>query len=225
MPNLTADELRKAFRAIPKEQRDAHQPFAIRVWRALSWLERAEQAGEVEDQFIASWISFNALYGRLDNENRAWGDREAMGAFLSAIWNLDDEGQIRRVLCRRQLPVLKLVETKYLYDKFWLAPGDNYDHELHQIIRDLLPRFGKSNMLCVLRALFDRLYVMRNQVFHGASTKGSNLNRRTLTQSAAMLGEILPVMIGIMIEYGIEKDWGGVCFPPMDATKLERGIR
>ena len=215
MPGPTADELRKTFRAIPKETRDAHQPFAIRVWRAMSWLERAEQATEVEDRFIAVWIAFNALYGRLDDSHRAWGDREAMGTFLSAIWNLDTEGKIRRVLGRRQLAVLKLVETKYLYDKFWSDPGSNHDHCLHKTVRDFLPRFGTHRMLPVLRTLFDRLYVMRNQVFHGASTKGSKLNRRTLIQSTGLLHELLPVMVEIMITSGIEQDWGEVCFPPV----------
>lgn len=215
MPKPTAEALRTAFRAIPKDQRDARQPFAIRLWRAMSWLERAEQAREVEDQFIALWIAFNALYGRLDDQQRAWGDREAMGTFLTAIWDLDSEGQLRRILGKRQLGVLRLIENRYLYDRFWRSPGANHEHQLHRMVRDFLPRFGTHRMLPVLRTLFDRLYVMRNQVFHGASTQGSRLNRRTLTQSAGLLAEILPVMIGIMLARGIEQDWGQVCFPPV----------
>ena len=59
----TAIELRAAFRKLPKEDREANQGFAIRVWRALSWLERAEamEAGDYEGRFISSWIGFNAL--------------------------------------------------------------------------------------------------------------------------------------------------------------------
>jgi hypothetical protein len=33
-------------------------------------------------------------------------------------------------------------------------------------------------------------------------------------KSAALLGEILPVMIEILLTKGIEHDWGEVCFPP-----------
>ncbi|HKQ50450.1 MAG TPA: hypothetical protein VJZ71_20425 [Phycisphaerae bacterium] len=62
--------------------------------------------------------------------------------------------------------------------------------------------------------LFDRLYVMRNQVFHGASTKGSKLNRRALQASATVLMDLLPVFLEIMIDVGIDSDWGAVCFPP-----------
>ncbi len=215
MADGIAQELRKRFRSIPPEQRDQRQSFAVRVWRALSWLERAEEAGDVEDQFIASWIGFNALYGRLDDQNRSWGDREAWGTFLSAIWNLDGEGQLKRLMCKRQLPILRLIETKWLSSEFWLDPEHDNDHALYQQIRDLLPRFGKPNMLPVLRALFDRLYIMRLQVFHGASTKGSSLNRRTLSSCAALLSEFLPAFIGIMLQRGLEMDWGRLCFPPL----------
>jgi hypothetical protein len=180
----------------------------------MSWLERAEQAQEVEDRFIALWIAFNALYGRLDDCNRAWGDREAMGTFLSIIWDMD-AGRIRRILGKRQLMVLKLIETRYLYHEFWSSPGSNHEHKLRETVRDFLPRFGTHRMLPVFRTLFDRLYVMRNQVFHGASTKGSHLNRRTLTQSTGLLADLLPAMVEIMIDNGAEQDWGKICFPPV----------
>ncbi len=210
-----AEELRKAFRAIPKEQRDTHQSFAIRVWRAMSWLERVEQATDIEDRFIRSWIGLNALYGRLDDDRRAWGDHEALGAFLSLVWRLDDEGLIQHVLCSRQLDVLRLIENRFLYDKFWLAPDHDHGHDMHRIVREMMPRFGTQRMLPILQVLLDRLYVMRNQVFHGASTKGSSLNRRTLIQSADLLGRLLPVMITVMIRHGIQEDWGEICFPPV----------
>lgn len=215
MASPTAQDLRSAFRAIPREHRDAHQSFSIRVWRALSWLERVEQATEIEDQFIASWIAFNALYGRLDENNRAWGDREAMGTFLATVWRLDSEEHLRRFLGRRQVAVLRLVESKYLYERFWLEPGRNHDHTLHEAVRGLMLRFGRMHMLPVLQALFDRLYVMRNQVFHGASTKGSRLNRRTLASTSALLREALPLLIGIMIEHGLTAEWGSVTYPPI----------
>ena len=38
----SAAEMREQFKAIPKDLRDANQAFSIRIWRGLSWLERAE---------------------------------------------------------------------------------------------------------------------------------------------------------------------------------------
>ena len=68
-------------------------------------------------------------------------------------------------------------------------------------------------MLPFLQLLFERLYVMRLQVFHGASTKGSRVNRRALQGSGNILLESLPEMLAIMLERGIDEDWGPVCFP------------
>jgi hypothetical protein len=222
MPGPTAAELRKAFRDISREDRDAHQSFAIRVWRATSWLERAEQATDVEDRFIASWIGFNALYGRLDDQNRAWGDREAMGTFLAAIWRLDDQRTLRHLLFKRQLGVLKLIENKWLYDRFWADPKGNHEEDLHRLVRRHLKEFGQKDMLPVLQVVFERIYIMRLQVFHGASTKGSSLNRRMLNECTAILFDVLPSMIEVMIRSGLSAEWGSVCFPPIKTESREK---
>ena len=38
-------------------------PFTLRMHRALSWLQRAEAAGEDDDvAFVCLWIAFNAAY-------------------------------------------------------------------------------------------------------------------------------------------------------------------
>ena len=73
-PAPTAEALRRRFRAIPKETRDANQAFSVRVWRALSWLERSEAAGEadLEGRFIPLWIAFNALFRDVPTNARAW---------------------------------------------------------------------------------------------------------------------------------------------------------
>ena len=117
----TAASLREAFREIPRSQRDANQPFSIRVWRAISWLERAESfdASDPEGRFISTWIGFNALYGRLDDEGKPWGDRESWGAFLAQAWRLDHEGRIRRILGKRENQILKIIENRFLSSDFW----------------------------------------------------------------------------------------------------------
>jgi hypothetical protein len=214
----TAVELRERFRALPKEQRDARQPYCIRVWRALSWLERAESMppNDFEGRFISGWIGFNALYGRLDDQNKAWGEWEALETFLAHVWRLDHDNRIRGLLQHKQLHVLKLIEDKYLSFDFW-RKGERAAARVHRELQDAMARYGTNRMASVLSVLFNRLYVMRNQVFHGASTKGSKLNRYTLQRSANILQELLPVMISVMIDHGIDEDWGLICFPPVDS--------
>ena len=211
-----AADLRGRFRALPKEGREANQSFSIRIWRALSWLERAEgfTPADTEGRFISCWIGLNALYGRLDDDHRPWGDREALGAFLPNIWGLDSKGSLRQVLGKRQSAVLNLIEDPYLTIQFWENQSAPAIRQAKKDAKDAILAFQKPNRLPVLRLIFERLYVMRNQVFHGASTKGGKLNRRALQSSATALMDLLPTMLEIMIEWGIDEDWGEVCYPP-----------
>ena len=57
---LTYDDLKQRHRAL----RDGFEPsLSLRVHRALSWLQRAEQEADDPDaQFIFLWIAFNAAY-------------------------------------------------------------------------------------------------------------------------------------------------------------------
>ncbi len=209
-----ASDLRIRFRALPKEKRENNQSFSIRVWRALSWLERAQgmPPSDHEGRFISAWIGFNALYGRTEND-QPLGDREAMGGFLNHIRRIDHDGRIRRAMFKRQLQVFKLIEDKYLSNDFW-QKRRNSEAIVKKELKDAMTRFGTSRMEWVLQLLFQRLYVMRNQVFHGASTKGSSLNRRAIQRAANLLTELLAAMVIVMIEHGIGEDWGDVWFPP-----------
>ena len=75
--------------------------------------------------------------------------------------------------------------------------------------------YDGAKMLPVHTTLMDRIYVMRLQVFHGASTKGSSLNRRTITACCDLMMDLPPAMIEVMIQDGVEADWGNACFPPV----------
>ena len=212
---LQADALRRQFRAISKPDREANAGFCIRVWRALSWLERAESldSADIEGRFISAWIGFNALYGQLDPDRHAWGDREAWSAFLAHTWRIDSDVRLRKSMTRRQMRVLRIIEDKYLSHRFW-REGDAAKSPIRQELRDAMTWFGGPKMLKVLQLLFDRLYVLRNQLLHGASTKGSKLNRRPLREAGNLLIELLAEILGVMIAHGMQEDWGELCYPP-----------
>lgn len=214
---LTSDQLRTRFRQIPRAARDQHQDFAIRVWRGISWLERAEklETDDLEGRFLALWICLNALYGQLDQDGRPWGDREAMGAFISRIYSLDSSDRLRSALAKTQKAALSLIDNKYLHEGFW-SGSKSAKADLGREVKDAILALTKSNQLPLWRRIFSRLYLMRSQLFHGASTKGSSLNRKSLRQCVTVLESFLPACIETMIEYGVTRDWGAVCYPPME---------
>ena len=138
---------------------------------------------------------------------------QAWGAFLTKIWRLDHDEKICRVLGKRQNRVLKLIEDKYLSLAFW-ERGESATPKVKKELRDAITRFRTRRMLWVFQLLFERLYVMRVQLFHGASTKGSKHNRRALQDSGIILPELLREFLSIMIDRGMNEEWGELCFPP-----------
>lgn len=57
-----------------RQELDAQHPnlrLRLRVHRALSWLDRAEQADDLDGRFIFLWIAFNAAYAtEIDERQR-----------------------------------------------------------------------------------------------------------------------------------------------------------
>ena len=63
-----------------------------------------------------------------------------------------------------------------------------------------------------LTTLFDRLYTLRNQLIHGGATWNSQTNREQLTSAVRILHDLVPELIGILME-NPEEDWGVPMYP------------
>ena len=205
--------MRERFKAIPEGRRTANQAFSVRVWRGLSWLERSEAAGDVEGRFISLWIAFNAIYGHLDDGRNA-ADHSSWQSFLARLVRHDGLSAMDRAVYKNQKYILHLIDNQYIFRPFW-SGQPNWPMAFKNSRQNALKNFSNSQILPILQDLFERLYILRAQVFHGAATSGSKLNRRQITTAADILADLLPVMVAIMIDAGPEVDWGEVCFPPV----------
>ena len=63
------------------------------------------------------------------------------------------------------------------------------------------------NIVEVLSLVFDRLYVLRNQLAHGGATWNSRVNRDQVRDGAAILAFLMPVFVDVMMDNPGE-DWG-----------------
>ena len=63
--------------------------------------------------------------------------------------------------------------------------------------------------------IFDRLYVLRNQLLHGAATWNSGVNREQVRHGAAILGRLIPEVLEIML-VNHDADWGEIRYPVID---------
>ena len=67
----------------------------------------------------------------------------------------------------------------------------------------------------VLSVVFDRLYVLRNQLVHGGATWNSGVNRDQVRDGAAVMSCLLPVFVDIMMDNST-RDWGRPFYPVID---------
>jgi hypothetical protein len=226
-------QLRARFKALSAEAKAANQPFAVRVHRALSWLEKAGEPKELETRFIFAWIAFNALYGQAREglptarslPDYGGGDRNEYIGFLNRLAGLDGDRLMQSAT--RIRPFLReLVGCKYLYFCYWRNMPD-WPESLQRDITAFGKAMERRGVGRVYSLAFDRLYVMRLQLLHGGATFGSRVNRKTLQLCEVVLRHLMYGILEVMIERGSGTDWGEASYPPRDqpARDPERTVR
>ena len=202
-------------------------PLTLRVHRALSWLRRAEdEEDDLDVRFILLWIGFNAAYaGDLDRalcgEGRGGNERERFDQFFAALVEMDEGHRIYDVIWERFSQEIRLLmDNKYVFAPFWRHHAGefggagwevSFDSAKHAANRAL----AEKNTAVVLSILFDRLYVLRNQLIHGGATWNSGANRNQVRDGASLLGCLLPVFVDLMMD-NPDREWAMPSYPVVD---------
>lgn len=189
----------------------------IRRWRAISWIQRAEQEEDDHDAaFLFYWIAFNSLYA-IESEERL-GERQRFKDFLSEIVSLDREDMLRTAMVGLFDPHgLALLNTPYTYKPFWDNLPEPTSHSYwHNRLCSERQRaksaLYSSKTASLMRILFDRVYVLRNQLVHGGATYGSKLNREVIEAGHVFLSQIVPRLTAVLLRYP-EVQLGPVIYP------------
>jgi hypothetical protein len=64
----------------------------------------------------------------------------------------------------------------------------------------------------MLSIIFDRLYVLRNQLLHGGATWNSKINRQQVTDGGKILAKLIPAIISLLID-AEKNDFGDIMYP------------
>lgn len=203
--------------------RDGFPPsLALRTHRALSWLQRSEQETADDDaRFIFLWIAFNAAYANEIHDRQRFSERRVLVHFLNRLINADKERLLYRIVWDEYPKSIRLlIDNKYVFQPFWEcqknAPGDNaWEAEFKHSRTQAHKALGRMDIRKVLAIIFDRLYVLRNQLIHGSSTWNSRVNRDQIRDGANIMGRLVPVIIHLMMEHP-EGVWGEPCYPVVD---------
>lgn len=102
-------------------ERDAQHPnLRLRVHRALSWLDRAEQADDLDGRFIFLWIAFNAAYATEIDERQRLSEQETFKAFLQKLCSLDESNRIDALVWQEFSGSIRvLLDNPYVFQSFW----------------------------------------------------------------------------------------------------------
>ena len=200
-----------------QERGDQPEGLKIRVHRALSWLNMAEQTADDDMRFIGLWIAFNAAYG-VDSEYDRNSTGEQYNQFISKIIELDKEQLIYPLVWQQFTNSIRLIlDNQYIYQPFWnhqngqtnFAHWEDSFRKAKIAAQKMLMSKDSAGLLSVV---FSRLYTLRNQIIHGGASWNSTLNRSQINDANKLLMELIPIIIKIMIDNPKEY-WSQVSYP------------
>ena len=211
---LTAAELKDRHRQIREQEPDA---LRLRIHRALSWLIRSEQEESDPDlRFVLQWIAMNAAYAR--EFGREETERTRAKAFLDTLVTLDTQKRLHQALFQQFTgPIRTLIDNKFTFEPFWTAmrthdASNRWEEGFANSKKAAFAAVMQGDTTKVLGIVFDRLYVLRNQLVHGGATWNSQVNRAQLTDAVAILGTLVPLIISVMMDHP-EQDYGDALYP------------
>jgi hypothetical protein len=185
-------------------------------------MERASEQDDYDTRFIYAWIAFNALYGQAreglptarSQREYGGGDRDEYVNFLHKVTRLDAEPMWSVVTQLRKF-LEQLVACKYLYFCYWRNMTD-WPTDLERDIDGFGRAMEARDVARAMGLVFDRLYTLRLQLFHGGATFNSTVNRDTVKLSEMALCRFMRAILEVMINHGLGEDWGEFAYPPRD---------
>lgn len=213
---MTVTELKARLKAVPETA--APESWRVRLHRALSWLDRAGQvqATDPDTGFILLWVALNAAYAREFGDEEP--ERDRLRQFIATLLELDGQRQLHGLLFRQFSGSIRtLIDNRYVFQPFWKALREHDASERwkerHEAGRKAaLAAITGGDTATLLAIVFDRLYVLRNQLVHGGATWNSQVNRQQVRDGVDILSSLVPLVIELMLAQP-DRDFGEICYP------------
>ena len=193
------------------------EDFSIRIHRSLSWLERSEKENNDSDaQFIFLWISFNAAYNIPFDEKEVFSERGVFTKFFDIVLKLNNQKIYDFIWSRFSEEIRNILQNEYIMQAYWVSNDGEYINNWQEIKSKAIHKVNQAlvskDTKVILDILFQRLYVLRNQIIHGGATWKGKLNRQQVNDGTKLLNGLVPVFIELMLEHPTE-NWGRIPFP------------
>jgi len=211
----------KSLKSRQRQERETHsEGLALRVHRALSWLDRSEQCEDEDGRFIFLWIAFNAAYAQSIDAEEHTKAQIAFGKFLEKLVSLDADDALYKLIWNEYSGSIRLLlDNQFVFKPFWDFQNGQLSEEQWKA------QFAASKIKVnkalsghqtveVLRVVLSRMYTLRNQLVHGGATWNSAVNREQLKDCTAFLGKLVPFIIQLMMD-NPQTVWGDALYPPV----------
>jgi len=196
-----------------------HQNLSLRVHRALSWLDRAEQLSDDADgRFIFLWIAFNAAYASEIDERYRLSEQATFRDFIVKLLELDGKSRFEALVWTEFSGSIRtLLENRFVFFDFWLhqkgeISAAEWEARFSAANVAAKKALGRRDTATTLGVVLSRIYVLRNQVMHGGATWNGSVNRDQMRDCVQFLSKLVPLIIEVMLD-NPSTLWGDACFP------------
>ena len=115
------------------------------------------------------------------------------------------------------ISTISILNNKFVFQPFWKHQNntegyDDWEERFEASKRSFNLALVHGDTKVVLSMLFDRLYVLRNQIVHGGATWNSSVNRDQVKDGSRILRSLVPVFVDIMME-NHNSNWGSPYYP------------
>ena len=211
---------------IERSQDALPENLTLRLRRAKSWLERAKkESNDPDAEFVFYWIAFDAIYGKSQSTGGDNDAREQFNDFFRRVLSADRDNKIRDTVWHNFSDSVRLLlDNKYVYWRFWrnvFSKGRDYENwkeDFEEDKRRGLTTLANNNTKGALNIIFDRLYVVRNQIIHGGATWGTGRNRDQVRDGARTMAMLVPVFVEVIESNPEDIEWDPPVFSFADET-------
>ena len=196
--------------------------MSLRVHRALSWLQRAEQCEDDDGRFVFLWISFNAAYAQEIYDQERTSERTKLGDFLSKIVALDENDTLYETMWQQFSSTVRvLLRNPFVFGAYWdfqrgLTTEQEWSQAFERANNAANQALAHKDTATLLGVVMSRLYILRNQLVHGGANWNSSINREQLRDATKILAVLVPAIIEIMMCHP-NVLWGDPVYPVVEA--------
>ena len=202
------------------------QSVADRVRRSLTWLRRSLVLSEKDTppRFVDLWIALNSLYGvrPYDRRGKPPPEEDDFRDFMIRLQRLDlAVAELVSLIkdSRSKELAESLVGNKYLWKEFWRGHFSACERESQNAIEELKIASQRNDPATFFTCVFNRLHMLRNQIFHGSSSSTTRRSEDALIPGIAMLEMVLPRFIHLTIQHRSGKGWPLIPYPGKDTQQ------